>query len=98
MVFFACAGASKSLPTAEQLAALEEAPSPIDVDALRSGRALAVTECATCHRFYWPNEYSPAEWDEIVKKMGRRASFDQEQTAAVTLYYTLSSKWTGRSH
>jgi uncharacterized protein with PIN domain len=58
-----------------------------DEAALRRGRALAMTECTECHRYYWPHEYSAEQWRGIVKKMGKRASLSSAQTEAVELYF-----------
>ena len=82
-----CATTGEPALTAESMAA-----EGVDAAAMRRGRALAATECAECHRFYWPHEYSPEEWPGIVKKMGKRAALGREQTDAVELYFVTTSR------
>jgi hypothetical protein len=82
-----CATTAESGLTAELMAA-----EGIDEARVRRGRALAVTGCAECHRFYWPHEYSPEEWPGIVKKMGNRSALDSAQTADVELYFVTTSR------
>lgn len=88
---FGCSVRSGSLPTADQLFQNRLAPEGTDMDALRRGRALAVTECASCHRFFFPREYSPEEWHRTIRAMGRRASLDQRQINDIDYYYQLAS-------
>jgi len=90
-----CATGKASIPTAEELGAAGTLPRGADPDALRRGRAVLVTECAACHRLFWPNEYSPAQWRAIVKRMARRASLSGDQ-AADLLFYLLTAGRSGR--
>jgi mono/diheme cytochrome c family protein len=82
----ACAGASLRLPTAEELAPAVTVRQVGDVEALRRGRAVYVTECAACHRLYSPADYSPEQWPGIVARMARRASLAGDQAADLLLY------------
>lgn len=88
-LFVGCATTSEPMLTSEQLA-----EKGIDEAALRRGRALAVTECAACHRFHWPSEYSPEEWPPIVKKMGKRSSLDKKQISELEAYMVTMSGMT----
>ena len=82
-----CATTAEPALTAESMAA-----EGVDAASVRRGRALAVTGCAECHRFYWPHEYSPEEWPRIVRKMRNRASLDSGQADAVELYFVATSR------
>ena len=64
----------------------------IDKEALTRGRALAVTECAGCHRLYFPREYSPDEWNRIIRKKAKRLSLGKEQIADINLYFQTASR------
>ena len=90
--FSGCAGTRAALPTPEELAASGVLPKEADAEALRRGRAVFVTECAACHRLYWPNEYSPEQWHGIVKKMAGRASLSGSQSADLDLYLSVASR------
>ena len=81
-IIMGCATTLEPGITSEQMAAQD-----IDEAVLRRGRALAMTECTECHRYYWPHEYSIEQWRGIVKKMGKRASLSSSQTEAVELYF-----------
>ncbi len=84
-----CATISGTALTSEQMAA-----QGIDEMAMRRGRAIAVTSCAECHRFYWPREYSPEEWPGIARDMGGQASLSKAQIANLELYLVESSRTT----
>lgn len=91
VVAAACATSSGSLPTAEQLLHPVQAGADENTEALNRGRALLVTQCATCHRLYWPREYSPEEWEGIIRKMGRSASLSKGQIEEIQAYMRLAS-------
>ena len=88
---FGCTVKSVSLPTADQLFLNRTVPESTDMEGLRRGRALAITECASCHRFFFPREYSPEEWHRIIRVMGRRTSLDQRQVNDIDYYFQLAS-------
>ena len=90
-IFLACGTHNALLPTAEQLAASGGIPDGPNTDALKSGRALALTECVACHRFFYPGEYSPEEWNEIIQNKAKRLSLGKEQTADISLYLQTAS-------
>ncbi len=90
--------ASGSLLQPEQLVERGAVTPGTDLEALRRGRALAVTECTGCHRLYWPNEYSPKEWPGIVRKMGARSSLSDSQTRDLESYYVSASQAAQGSH
>lgn len=86
-----CAGGKASVPTAEQLSAAGALPRGSDVDAVRRGRVVFVTECGACHRLYLPAEYAPQKWRTIATRMGIRASLGEEQIADLVEYLTAAS-------
>jgi hypothetical protein len=83
---------SNSLLQPEQLVERGVVAPGTDLEGLRRGRALAVTECTGCHRLYWPNEYSPKEWPGIVRKMGARSSLSDSQIRDLESYYVSASQ------
>ncbi len=86
-----CASVSGELPTVAQLAELRQIPSGADPESLRRGRALAVTECAGCHRFFWPHEYGADAWAHIIRRMGRRSPISADQMADLELYFRVAT-------
>ena len=92
VVLSGCATTSMTLPTAAQLTASGAVPAGTDTQALRRGRALAVTECAGCHRFYWPGEHTAEQWPSIVRKMGNLASLNRRQIEDMELYFLAASQ------
>jgi hypothetical protein len=94
-IVFACIGCATSstpLPISEPSLVQGQFNEQSDLESLRRGRALAVTECAECHRFYWPHEYSPSAWPGIVRNMGRLASLNKDQIRDVERYYVSASR------
>ena len=87
-----CAAARPPLPTAEELSSAGALSKGADPEALRRGRAVFVTECAACHRLFWPNEYSPEQWRAIVRRMAGRASLSGDQAADLELYLKAASR------
>jgi hypothetical protein len=87
-----CATGRTSIPTAEELGAAGSLPKGADLGALRRGRAILVTECATCHKLFLPDEYSREEWPGIIARMARRASLGEEQAADLLLYLSATSR------
>jgi len=87
-----CAAGKASIPTADALGAAGALPRGTDLDALRRGRAVLVTECATCHRLFLPAEYSPEQWGGIVRRMAARASLSGEQATDLELYLKAASR------
>ena len=88
----ACTISTRSLPTADQLAKYQAPDIKVDVTALRRGRALAVTNCAGCHRFFYPEEYSNGEWPEIIRDMGKVSSLNNKQLKDVMYYFNVASR------
>lgn len=87
-----CAGGRASIPTAEELYAAGALPRGMEIDTMRRGRAIFVTECGACHRLYLPGEYSPEEWRPIARRMGERASLGADQVADLEAYLSAASR------
>ena len=64
----------------------------VDAAAYNRGRNLALTDCASCHRIYYPKEYTAAEWKRIMPPMGKRASLSAEDVEDLLIYYTENGK------
>jgi len=92
LILFACKTYTSSLPTPEQLFKNGQVSEEVDKGSLTRGRALAVTECSGCHRFYFPKEYSPAEWNRIIIKKAKRLSLGRERIADIKLYFQTASR------
>lgn len=93
LIFESCKTANQVwMPTHEQLIASSDVVQQSDAESLRRGRILAVTECASCHRQYWPSEYSSQKWPSILQKMGKRASLDQNQINDLIQYHVAASR------
>ena len=84
----ACVITTRSLPTAEELPSAGES----DREALNRGRALAVTECAECHRFYWPEEYDAKQWEKIIHRMAPLSSLNKGQSKDLKGYMTTAAE------
>jgi mono/diheme cytochrome c family protein len=54
--------------------------------AIKRGKQLAVTKCIACHRFYFPKEYSPNEWDMIIEQKRNRLSLTQSQVDSLAAF------------
>lgn len=87
-----CAAGKASIPTADALGAAGGLSGGTDTAALRRGRAILVTECATCHRLFLPAEYSPEQWSGIVKRMATRASLSGDQAVDLERYLKAASR------
>jgi hypothetical protein len=88
----ACATSARSLPTAGQLLQSGGVPEGVGRNALKNGRALAVTQCAGCHRFFYPEEYTPENWALIIRRMGKLSSLDKKQAREITQYFQTASR------
>ena len=90
-IFLALIGCAsiKRMPVADEVVGQEE---EADVESLRRGRTLAVIECSTCHRNYWPEEFSPNQWSDIAQNMGRRANLTGPQTQDLRAYLMAAAR------
>ena len=61
-------------------------------ETLERGRILAVTECTECHRIYWPAEFAPLDWPDILDDMGGRASLESDGVDAIGKYYVAAAR------
>lgn len=84
----ACATTIPSIPTSEVLAADSDA----DAATLDRGRAIWTRECATCHRTYWPHEYTPERWKSLGPDMGDRSGLSPDEIRAMTEFLVTASR------
>ena len=89
-----CAGLPTLLPTPTQLAGAGDYPDGVDANSLACGRALVVTQCTGCHRFFWPHEYAPQQWPAIMSNMGQRAFLSRRRIGDMTRYMVAASRAT----
>ncbi len=80
-----------TMPPASELVASGYADSS-ETESLEQGRILIVTECTECHRIYWPSEFAPTVWPEILGDMGKRASLEPDGADAILRYYVAASR------
>ncbi len=85
-----------ALPTEKQLLASGATSVSQHYCSVQRGRALAITDCASCHRLFFPCEYPPAVWPSIVQAMGRKANLSNRQIGDMTRYMVAASRMTRR--
>lgn len=88
VVALASCAAKRTMPTVDQLV---DAGSNADIESMRNGRAMAMTECIDCHRFYWPDEYTAEEWEPILDRMADLSSLTPEQLEDLKVYMTAAA-------
>ncbi len=59
---------------------------------LKSGRALYVNKCSSCHNLYLPQQFSNQEWRPLLDKMQKRAQIDSSQKQLIYNYIELNAK------
>jgi mono/diheme cytochrome c family protein len=89
-----CARLPTMLPTEAQLVTIGTGSDETASESLFRGRALVVSQCMGCHRFFWPHEYSPGVWPALMDNMGNRAQLSQRQIADMTRYMVAASRAT----
>ena len=87
-------GCAVVFPTGRQLIEVGLVEKDTSEETLDQGRMLNFVECQDCHRLYRPAEFSPEDWDDIVDRMARESSLDEEETEAVRAYLVNASRWT----
>lgn len=92
-----CTVSTGGLPAPRDLVEAGALSPGADTAALDRARALAITECAACHRFFWPREYPPESWRAVIPDMGRRASLSQSQIEALQVYFEAASRFAPHS-
>ncbi len=85
-----------ALPTANALLAGGSTSVSEHYCSVQRGRALVVTDCTECHRFFFPWEYPPGVWASMMQDMGRRANSSPRQVGDMTRYMVAASQMTRR--
>lgn len=85
-----------ALPTAKELLAAGATGAGEQYCSMQRGRALAVTECTRCHRFFFPCEYPAPMWPSLIQDMGRSAVLTKRQIGDMTRYMVAASRLTRR--
>ena len=88
-----CANNCTVLPTAEDVVGLGAVRGD-DYCAVQRGRALVVTECTECHRFFWPYEYPASSWPSLMQDMGSKSVLTKRQIGDMTKYMVAASRLT----
>jgi hypothetical protein len=60
-------------------------PAVSDVDLERT-RTLFINRCGSCHAVNDPRDYTPAEWADWLRKMGRKAKLRGHQEADLLVF------------
>lgn len=82
-----CAGpASMPAPTAKNVAYAERHGQVTTLPALKLGRKLYISRCASCHDLNAPEHLSPREWPETVRRMADDSRITPDQERAITQY------------
>lgn len=89
--FVLMAGCASRMPLANTLTEGAELEAS-EVDQLAWGRTVAITQCFSCHRQFWPDEYSPREWRPLAKRMGQRAFLSKSEESALRAYMATASR------
>jgi hypothetical protein len=55
---------------------------------LQQGRSLYMSKCDACHGLYSPDNYSSAQWKQIISSMGPKTNMTSAETQLVTKYVT----------
>lgn len=90
IVLFSCTANRIPLPVQPQKTGTENGTNK-EKSLLKKGRILAITECAECHRYYSPEEYTPEEWYGIIRDKAQRLSLGSDQIDALDLYFKSES-------
>lgn len=83
-----------ALPTARALLAADVPSADERYCSMQRGRALVVTECTACHRFFFPCEYPPAMWPSLIQNMASRPVLTNRQIGDMTRYMVAASRLT----
>ncbi|MEM7261613.1 MAG: hypothetical protein AAF488_06450 [Planctomycetota bacterium] len=86
----ACSSARYSLPTTEELRQTGRFSEP-ELESLEEGRIIGVTECADCHRMYWPAEKPSEEWPGIMHAMADRSGLEDADVEHLSFYFSMVS-------
>lgn len=86
----ACSSARYALPTADELRRTGRFSDP-EIESLEEGRIIAVTECADCHRMYWPAEKGAEDWPGIMHAMAGRAALEESDVEHLSFYFGVVS-------
>lgn len=54
--------------------------------ALAEGKQLYDNNCAKCHKWYEPKQFSKEEWKPILVRMQKKAKLDDANMALITSY------------
>jgi len=94
VTLFSCKTYTPPVLTSGNKSQFDNASEGFDKKSYANGRALAMTECASCHRFYYPRKYSPDQWKDIISKKEQRLSLREEQVTDIKFYLLTESKST----
>jgi hypothetical protein len=85
VVFPACKKSSSGInslytPTASDVT------STATLDELKSGRALYINNCNSCHDLYSPDDFSASQWKSNMMSMGPKTHMTSSENILVTKY------------
>ncbi len=82
-----------ALPSANTLSGSGSSARTTPDNNLRRGRALLVTECTSCHRFFEPGEFEAEEWESILPAMIGRTAISKRQGTDLAAYVMSAARY-----
>ncbi len=64
-----------------------------DVAVLSSGRQIYLQRCASCHSLEAVDDYTAAEWDELLPAMNRKSKLNPAQADQLRQYLLSAREW-----
>jgi mono/diheme cytochrome c family protein len=64
-----------------------------DPGALNSGRQVYLQRCASCHSLEAVDDYTPAEWAELLPEMNRKSKLNVTQAEQLHQYLLSAREW-----
>lgn len=80
VVLAACGTASKMMPSAEGLPAMQQKVPGMTLERAQKGFATYKEKCSGCHRLHSPSEYTVSGWDKSLAEMFPKAKVKDAAT------------------
>lgn len=92
MILLACGSHTPTRTAPEEFSRGDQVPEDVDQESFVRGRALAMTECTGCHRYFYPREYTSDEWRRIIRKKTKRLSLIPKESEDLELFFRTASE------
>lgn len=87
-LLFGCSLGSEPGPRLQPAATGQNA---VAVEGLEKGRGYFLRECGSCHRHFWPQERSVAQWQNILQRKKNKVSLTGAQFRQLSDYVIQAS-------